>query len=118
MRGQAGGAIMNVRDSVAAIYLVGQGSISQPRLIELQHQRILRYRSALAGRYELGRSAPRVFVDLALPRFAMGEIDFREVPEFSRLRDGVQNENSASFTSILRKTPDSRRDMNRNSGDL
>jgi hypothetical protein len=82
---------MNARDSGAAIYLVGHGSVSQPRLIELQHQRILRYRSALVGRYESARSAPRVFVDLALPRFAMGKIDLAEVPEFSRLRDGVQN---------------------------
>ncbi len=96
---------MNVRSSVAAIYLVGHGSLSQPRLIELQHQRILRYRSALAGRYELGRSAPRVFVDLALPRFAMGEIDFREVPEFSRLRDGVQNEQFSVVYIDLEENP-------------
>jgi len=61
---------MNGRDSVAAIYLVGNSSLSQPRLIGLQHQRILSYRSAVAGRYELGCSAPRVFVHLALPRFA------------------------------------------------
>jgi hypothetical protein len=82
---------MNTNDCGAAIYLVGHGSLSQPRLIELQYQRILRYRSALAGRYETGRSAPRVFVDLELPRFAVGIVDLEEVPAFGRLQEGVRN---------------------------
>jgi len=30
-------------------------------------------------------------VDLELPRFAVGKVDLDEVPEFGRLREGVQN---------------------------
>jgi hypothetical protein len=96
---------MSSKDSGAAIYLVGHGSLSQPRLIELQHQRVLRYRTALAGKYESSRSAPQVFVDLELPRFAMGKIDLGEVPEFSRLREGIQNKQFSVVYIDLEENP-------------
>jgi hypothetical protein len=74
-----------------AIYLAGHGSKTRPRLIELQYQRINRYRRAFGGRYEIGHSVPHVFMDLQLPRFGMGQVDLEEVPGFTRLHEGVQN---------------------------
>jgi hypothetical protein len=81
---------MDTNKSGTAIYLAGHGSQSCPRLIELQYRRILRYRDALGDRYETGHSAPDVFVDLTLPRFAMGEVYIEEVRGFERLRLGVE----------------------------
>ncbi len=66
-----------------AIYLAGHGSQTRPRLIELQYRRIVRYREALAGRYEKGQSVPNVFIDFRLPRFAMGQVDLAEGPGFT-----------------------------------
>jgi hypothetical protein len=74
----------------SAIYLAGHGSLSKPRLIELQYRRILRYREALAGSYEKGRSAPTVFIDLLLPRFGMGHVGLDEVPGFRKLCNAVR----------------------------
>jgi hypothetical protein len=74
-----------------AIYLVGHGSKTKPRLIELQHQRILRYRRALLYRYDINRSAPTVFIDLHLPSFGMGQVDLMDVPEYMRLLQDVDN---------------------------
>jgi hypothetical protein len=76
--------------SEAAIYLAGHGSYSKPRLIELQYRRILRYREALAGRYEKGRSAPTVFIDFRLPRFGMGHVGLDAVPGFRKLCNAVR----------------------------
>src|SRR5260370_41531197 len=92
------------------------GSLRQPRL-ELQYQRTLRCRSALAGRYESARSTPRVFVDLELPQVAVGRVDLGEVPEVGRLRDGVQSGDLAQFASTWKKTLDSHQSMNRHSCD-
>jgi hypothetical protein len=73
-----------------AIYLAGHGSYSRPRLIELQYRRIVRYREALAGRYEEGHSVPNIFIDFRLPRFGMGQIDLAEVPDFKKLLNAVR----------------------------
>lgn len=72
-----------------AMYLAGHGSMNCPRLIELQHQRIQRYCEALEHGSECEYSAPVVFLDLRLPRFGMGQIDFQEVPGFSQLKERV-----------------------------
>jgi hypothetical protein len=52
----------------SAIYLVGHGPYREPRLIDLQHLRVLRYRQALCelsgDDYDLGE----VFVDVNYPR--------------------------------------------------
>lgn len=72
-----------------AMYLAGHGSMSCPRLIELQYQRIQRYRDALEHGTVCGYSAPVVFLDLRLPRFGMGQIDFQEVHGFSQLKERV-----------------------------
>ena len=77
--------------SETAIYLAGHGSYSNPRLIELQHRRIIRYREALAGRYEKGHSVPSVFIDFRLPRFGMGQVNLGDVPGFRKLRNAVLN---------------------------
>lgn len=74
----------------AAIYLAGHGSYTRPRLIELQYRRILRYREALAERYEKGHSAPSIFIDYRLPRFGMGHVNLDEVPGFKKLRNAVR----------------------------
>lgn len=74
----------------SAMYLAGHGSLSRPRLIELQHRRIMRYREVVGRRYESEHSAPTVFLDLRLPRFGMGQVDLQEVPGFLQLYERVQ----------------------------
>jgi hypothetical protein len=49
----------------------------------------MRYREALAGRYEKSRAAPTVFIDFRLPRFGMGRVNLSEVPGFRKLRNAV-----------------------------
>jgi hypothetical protein len=74
----------------SAIYLAGHGSYSKPRPTELQYRRILRYREALAGRYEKGNSTPTLFIDFRLPRFGQGHVGLDEVPGFRRLCNAVR----------------------------
>lgn len=74
-----------------AIYLAGHGSKIKPRLLELQYQRILRYRLAFLKRHNASRAAPEVFVDLRLPSYGMGQVDLGDVPQFKRLLDEAQN---------------------------
>lgn len=85
------GSYMNENEVATAIYLVGHSSKVKPRLIELQYQRILRYRLALVSRYGFSRVAPAVFLDLRLPSFGMGTVDLGEVPGFRMLLEEVQN---------------------------
>jgi hypothetical protein len=51
-----------------AIYLVGHGPRRQPRPIELQHARILRYLDALEKKLGIDFWTREVFVDLNWPR--------------------------------------------------
>jgi hypothetical protein len=74
----------------AAIYLAGHGSYIRPRLIDLQYQRILRYRELLRDQVALSISDRHVFIDLRLPKFAMGEIYLQDVPAFERLLQKVK----------------------------
>jgi hypothetical protein len=67
-----------------AIYLVGHGPYRQPRLIELQHLRILRYRDLV------GDSADaHVFTDVNFPR-SPDPMRPTELPEFARLRKAIK----------------------------
>jgi hypothetical protein len=81
---------MDSINPAAAIYLAGHGPQARPRLIELQHYRILRYREALGGRYKKEHSTPDVFIDFQLPRFGMGQVDLSVVPGFVRLHEEVR----------------------------
>jgi hypothetical protein len=82
---------MENREPATAMYLAGHGSKTKPRMLELQYQRILRYRRALLKRYDMGGAAPVVFIDLRLPAFGLGRVDIAEVPQFKRLCEEVQN---------------------------
>jgi len=79
------------REFATAIYLAGHGSKTKPRLVELQYQRILRYRRALISRSDISHAAPDVFIDFRLPAFGMGSVDLEQVPGFRRLHQEVQN---------------------------
>ncbi len=50
----------------------------------------MRYREALAGRYEKSHVAPTVFMDFRLPQFGMGQVNLNDVPGFKRLRNAVR----------------------------
>src|SRR5579863_4066425 len=60
---------MDNGESGTAIYLAGHGSKIKPRLLELQYQRILRYRRAFLKRHKGSRAAPAIFVDFRLPSY-------------------------------------------------
>jgi hypothetical protein len=47
-----------------AFYLIGHGPRREPRLVELQHKRILRHRSLACLPYEDDSISPQVFIDL------------------------------------------------------
>ncbi len=82
---------MDYGEAGTAIYLAGHGSKIKPRLLELQYQRILRYRRAFLKKHKASRSAPVVFVDLRLPSYGMGQVNLDDVPQFKWLLDEVQN---------------------------
>jgi hypothetical protein len=82
----------NERPARTAMYLAGHGSKTKPRLIELQHQRILRYRRAFLQQYQILDKFPVAFVDLQLPRFGMGIYDLNDVPGFNALYKQVQEQ--------------------------
>jgi hypothetical protein len=68
----------------SAIYLVGHGPYRQPRLIELQHLRILRYRDLLSDPAEAD-----VFIDLNFPR-SPDPMRANELTEFASLHEAVK----------------------------
>jgi hypothetical protein len=69
-----------------------------PRLIELQYQRIRRYRELLREKFELSISDRNVFIDLRLPKFAMRQIYLQDVPAFDLL---LQKVKSNEFQIVL-----------------
>lgn len=69
---------------LSATYLVGHGPYRQPRLIELQFLRILRYRNVLKD-----ESEPHIFIDLNFPR-SSDPLRPNELPEFERLHEAVK----------------------------
>jgi hypothetical protein len=76
-----------------AIYLAGHGSKTKPRLIDLQYQRVLRYRRALLRQdaIKINRSFPVVFTDIRLPAFGRGHVTLNDVPRFVELHREVEN---------------------------
>ena len=74
-----------------AMYLAGHGSKTRPRLIELQYQRIQRYRRALLRQKATTQRTPIIYIDLRLPKFGMGSVDLEDVPAFKQLFEKVKN---------------------------
>jgi hypothetical protein len=76
-----------------AMYLAGHGSKTKPRLIDLQYQRVLRYRRAVLRQdaININRAFPTVFIDIRLPAFGMGHVTLNDVPRFVDLHRDVQN---------------------------
>jgi hypothetical protein len=76
-----------------AIYLAGHGSKTKPRLIDLQYQRVLRYRRSLLRQdaINVNRAFPAVFIDIRLPAFGMGHVTLNDVPRFVELHREVEN---------------------------
>jgi hypothetical protein len=83
---------MNDERIATAIYLAGHGSKTKPRLIELQYQRILRYRRAFINQFQSLQKPPQIFLDLQLPRFGMGLYDLQDVPGFKALYEESQHQ--------------------------
>ena len=83
--------MIDKRPARTAMYLAGHGTKTKPRLIELQYQRILRYRRALLHQFRQQQKLPVVFIDLQLPRYGMGKYDLDEVPTFRSLYEQAQN---------------------------
>jgi hypothetical protein len=70
-----------------AIYLVGHGPFHKPRLIELQHRRIMRYYDALGPRTD---SKPDIYTDLNMPRTSDGPHKPEKLPAFMQLWQAVR----------------------------
>jgi hypothetical protein len=68
-----------------AAYLVGHGSKANPRLIELQYQRIIRYHRAFVHQFGVNDQEPAVYLDLRLPRVIVGAQEAAEIPGFAEL---------------------------------
>ncbi len=79
--------VSDTASTATAIYLVGHGPLREPRLIELQYNRIIRYWGALG---EEAGSAPDVFTDLNYPRSSSGPQGPEELPAFTKLLDRVR----------------------------
>jgi hypothetical protein len=82
---------MNENTIGTALYLAGHGSKTRPRLIDLQYQRVLRYRRALLRQDAINRAFPVVFIDIRLPAFGMGHVTLNDVPRFVDLHREVEN---------------------------
>jgi hypothetical protein len=78
-----------------AIYLVGHGPFHKPRLIELQHRRILRYYDALGPRTA---AKPDVYTDLNLPRVSGGPHKPEDLPAFMQLWEAIR---AKQYTLVL-----------------
>ncbi len=69
-----------------AIYLVGHGPFHRPRLIELQHRRIMRVYELLGAR---SGELPHVYTDLNFPRTAEGPHKPEALPSLMQLRQEI-----------------------------
>lgn len=81
---------MGVKDEPVAFYLIGHGPLRQPRLIELQHRRILRYWYALAERDRVAYSEPDLFIDLNTPRLGTADPIAEKLPALTSLVRAVE----------------------------
>ena len=52
----------------AALYLFGHGPYREPRVIEMQYLRVLRYREALEEKLEIEIDIKKTYVDINFPR--------------------------------------------------
>lgn len=74
-------------NEASAIYLVGHGSFRQPRLIELQYRRIMRY---IEARQDNTAGSPDIFVDFNCPRRGMTRT-LDELPHLNALTERASN---------------------------
>lgn len=74
-------------NEASAVYLVGHGSFRQPRLIELQYRRIMRYIDALGN---CVADSSDIFVDLHSPRQS-GPRALDQLPNLRALRERTSN---------------------------
>lgn len=72
-----------------AVYLVGHGPYRNPRFLELQYFRILRYRRCLAARQQGPLPEPAVYTDLNIPRSNDPAKDIGGFPSFLQLYEAV-----------------------------
>ena len=70
-----------------AIYLVGHGPLHKPRLIELQHRRIMRVYELLGSR---STEKPGIYTDLNFPRTSEGPHKPEELPALMQLRQEIR----------------------------
>jgi hypothetical protein len=96
---------MNDERISTAIYLAGHGSKTKPRLIELQYQRIQRYRRAFINQFQSRQKPPAIFLDLRLPRFGMGLYDLDDVPGFKALYEESQRQSFKLIYIDIDDTP-------------
>lgn len=78
----------------AAVYLVGHGPYREPRLIELQYLRILRYRDALAEKLDKYIEIKDIYIDLNFPRDMTAE----NLPNLMNLVDKLKQK---SYDAVL-----------------
>lgn len=97
---------MNDERLANAIYLAGHGAKTKPRLIELQYQRILRYRRAFINQFQSRQKPPAIFLDLRLPHFGMGAYDLDDVPGFKALLEESQRQKFSFIYIDIDDTPD------------
>jgi hypothetical protein len=73
-----------------AIYLVGHGPLKEPRPIELQHQRVLRYMTLVRESNNWDWQDVSMFVDLNYPRSADPVRNQSSFPQFEALVEAVK----------------------------
>jgi hypothetical protein len=86
---------METTHSGTAVYLVGHGPFHKPRLIELQHRRIMRYYDALGPR---SGAKPDIYTDLNLPRTSDGPHKPEALPAFMQLWQAIR---AKPYTLVL-----------------
>jgi hypothetical protein len=92
----------------SAFYLISHGPYRQPRVIELQYFRILRYRRALESRINREFQGGRAFVDLNYPRVEVLESIEHELPNLWRLLEAVRERRYEAVFMDLRVDEDFR----------
>lgn len=76
-------------DTLTAFYLVGHGPRREPRFIELQHMRVVRYRY-LANHPSDPFAAPEIYVDLNQERLPPSSILATSFPQLATLISAIE----------------------------
>jgi hypothetical protein len=94
------------QDARSALYLVTHGPYREPRFIELQYFRILRYQRALEEQVNRRFEGNTVFVDLNYPRFQVYDSIDRGLPNLRQLLDQVESKAYGVVFLYLRTSED------------